>query len=88
MSEPGCSNKCHGISGICYLNDGNIRWCIDRLFHNQNLRSLGYYIRYKFMSIHNSASDTDKQRTFCHFSGVINNTGNFLLGISLYAGVF
>ena len=36
------------------------------------------------MSIHNSASDTDKQRTFCHFSGVINNTGNFLLGISLY----
>ena len=88
MSEPCCGNKCHCITCVLYLDHSYISRSFYRFLHDKSFGSFGNHIRYEFMSIYNSTSDTDKKASFIYFTGVINNRSYLLLCASLKTFVF
>ena len=89
MSEIGCRNKCHGISGILYLNHGclvSIRQ-YNILLHDKHAGALLYGLYGKIVSIRLISADTDKQTSLRNLSGVSHDLRNLCSILTCHAFV-
>ena len=90
MAEPGCGDKCHGISGIRYFDHSHIR--IRRklyvLLYHQHPGALRCHLCGEIMSVKICSVNTNEQASRNDFTGVIDYSCDLPLQSPLYRFVF
>ena len=88
MAEPGCGDKCHGISGIRYFDHSHIRRKLYVLLYHQHPGALCSHLCGKIMSVKIGSVNTNEQASRNDFTGVIDYSCDLPLQSPLYRFVF